>query len=275
MSLQGPAPVSKVLLVEDDPSLLAFMADLLGDNGLEVACASRGAEALAILEGGLSPCVLVTDINLSGEPDGLTLARAVAERWPQIRLLIVSGECRPAHGQYPDQAIFFTKPFAGGALVAMIRSDDWRPDAGTEAKPAQAEPPTPAKLPHEEVYVRLGPSKVDGIGVFAIRPIAAGARIFPNETRPIRWVGVEEVERSAPSAAARRFYEDFGIKRGDRIGCPQDFSELTPSWYLNAPPEGMEANVRAGPDFTFHAARDIAEGEELLIDYGSFSDGAG
>ena len=138
-----------------------------------------------------------------------------------------------------------------------------------------AEPPTPAKLPHEEVYVRLGPSKVDGIGVFAIRPIAAGAPIFPNETRPIRWVGVEEVERSAPSAAARRFYEDFGIKRGDRIGCPQDFSELTPSWYLNAPPAGKAANVRAEEDFSFRAARDIEDGEELLIDYRSFSDGAG
>ena len=274
MSLQDPAPVSKVLLVEDDPNLLSFMADLLGDNGLEVACASRGAEALAILEGGLSPCVLVTDINLSGEPDGLALARAVAERWPQIRLLIVSGECRPAHGQYPDSAIFFTKPFAGGALVAMIRSDDWAEDAGAKAKAAPTESPAPSRLPHEEVNVRLGPSDVHGIGVFAIRPITAGARIFPNETRPIRWVGVEELERSAPGEAARRFYEDFGIRRGDRIGCPQDFSELTPSWYLNAPPAGQEANVRSEPDFTFRAARDIAEGEELLIDYGSFSEGA-
>jgi CheY-like chemotaxis protein len=274
MSLQDPAPVSKVLLVEDDPYLLSFMADLLGDNGLEVACASRGAEALAILEGGLSPCVLVTDINLSGEPDGLALARAVAERWPQIRLLIVSGECRPAHGQYPDQAIFFTKPFAGGALVAMIRSDDWRPDAGTGAKAAPADRPAPAKLPHEEVYVRLGLSGVHGIGVFAIRPIAAGACIFPSENRPIRWVSVEELERSAPSEAARRFYADFGIRRGDRIGCPQDFAELTPSWYLNAPPAGVAANVRSDPDFTFRAARDIAAGEELLIDYGSFNQGA-
>ena len=139
MSLQGAAPVSKVLLVEDDPSLLSFMADLLSDDGLEVACASRGAEALAILEAGPSPCVLVTDINLSGEPDGLTLARAVARRWPQIRLLIVSGECRPAHGQYPDRAIFFTKPFAGGALVSMIRSNDWQADAGAGAKAAQAD----------------------------------------------------------------------------------------------------------------------------------------
>src|SRR4051794_1727612 len=147
MSLQDPAPVSKVLLVEDDPSLLSYMADLLSDDGLEVACASRGAEALAILEGGLAPCVLVTDINLSGEPDGLALARAVARRWPQIRLLIVSGECRPAHSQYPDRAIFFTKPFAGGALVSMIRSDDWQAGAGAGTDAAEADRHAPHKLP--------------------------------------------------------------------------------------------------------------------------------
>ena len=245
MSLQDRAPVSKVLVVEDDPSLLSFMADLLGDDGLEVACASRGAEALAILEGGLSPCVLVTDINLSGEPDGLALARAVAERWPQIRLLIVSGEFRPAHDQYPDQAIFFTKPFAGGALVSMIRSEDWRPDAAADAQAAPADARAPAKLPHEEVNVRLGLSKVHGIGVFAIRPIAAGTRIFPNESRPIRWVGVEELERSAPSDAARRFYEDFGIRQRRQDRLPAGFQRADPELVSERPARGRAKPMSA------------------------------
>ena len=139
-----------------------------------------------------------------------------------------------------------------------------------ESKAAKEQP----RLPHEQVLVRLGISEVDGIGVFAVLPIPAGTAIFPNDRRPIRWIGVDELERSRPSRAARRFYEDFGIRRGDRIGCPQDFSELTPSWYLNAPPAGQEANVRSASDFSFFAARDIAEGEELLIDYASFSEGA-
>jgi hypothetical protein len=127
-------------------------------------------------------------------------------------------------------------------------------------------------LPHEGVSVRLGVSPIEGIGVFAIRPIAAGENIFPDDQAPIRWVDAAEVARSAPSEAARLFYEDFGIRRGGRIGCPQSFGNLTPSWYLNAPPEGTAPNVRAEADFSFFAARDIEEGEELLIDYGSFSD---
>ena len=133
----------------------------------------------------------------------------------------------------------------------------------------------PPKLPHQDVHVRLGVSEVHGIGVFAIRPIAEGANIFPNDSQPIEWVSLEAVERSAPDAAARRFYEDFGIRQGDRIGCPRTFETLTPGWYLNEPPEGIAPNVRAGKDFNFFAARDIAAGEELLIDYASFSEPGG
>jgi DNA-binding NtrC family response regulator len=114
-----------VLLVEDDPSVMELMADVLSQDGLEVACASNAVAALAMLEEGLAPSVLVTDIHLAGHLSGLSLARAVAEVWPQIRLLIISGESRPAPDLYPERAMFFTKPFAPGALVAMVRSSDW------------------------------------------------------------------------------------------------------------------------------------------------------
>ena len=114
-----------MLLVEDDPSVLAFIAELLAENGLAVACASKAVDALAMLEEGLIPSVLVTDIHLAGTLSGLELAQSVSRNWPQVRLLIISGASRPAHHQYPARAMFFTKPFAPGALVAMIRSSDW------------------------------------------------------------------------------------------------------------------------------------------------------
>jgi CheY-like chemotaxis protein len=119
------SPASAVLLVEDDPLLLEFTAEMLADNGLDVIRATSSGEAMAILEGGRVPSILVTDINLDGESSGLELARSVAERWPEVKLLIVSGECRPGQDLYPEQAVFFTKPYADGALVAMIKSSDW------------------------------------------------------------------------------------------------------------------------------------------------------
>lgn len=129
-----------------------------------------------------------------------------------------------------------------------------------------------ARLPHDAVYVRLGPSGIHGIGVFAIRPIPAGTRLFADDAVPLVWVSKAALEEAAPSAAQRRLYHDFGINRGETIGCPASFNNLGPSWYLNEPSPGGRANVRSGPDFEFVAARDIAEGEELTIDYAGFSE---
>ena len=131
-----------------------------------------------------------------------------------------------------------------------------------------------AKLPHEAVYVRLGPSEIHGIGVFAIRPIPAGTSLFADDAVPLVWVSKAELERAGLSPAQRRLYHDFGINRGAEIGCPASFNNLGPSWYLNEPPSDGSANVRSDRQFNFTASRDIAEGEELTIDYSGFSEPA-
>ena len=128
-----------------------------------------------------------------------------------------------------------------------------------------------AKLPHEGVCVRLGLSAVHGIGVFAIRPIPAGTDIFANDLVPLVWVSRETLEKGDLSEAERAFYHDFGIRRGEEIGCPTNFHNLTPGWYLNAPSPGQAANVRSDPGLAFIAGRDIEAGEELLVDYSDFN----
>lgn len=143
----------------------------------------------------------------------------------------------------------------------------------TVPQPAQQEGnPKPDSLPHEGVFVRLGVSAVHGIGVFALCPIARGTRIFANDGMPVRWVEQAALDRAGLSAAQARLYYDFGVRRGDRIGCPLNFNYLTPSWYLNEPPTGMTASVATDADLNFFACRDIAEGEELTIDYAQFSE---
>ena len=120
-----PSENLPILLVEDDPLILESTADLLSGGGCEVRRASTAEEALEALRQGPLPAVLVTDISLIGGRSGLDLARTVAERWPQIRLLIVSGAERPARDAYPERALFFTKPYADGALLAMVQNRDW------------------------------------------------------------------------------------------------------------------------------------------------------
>lgn len=127
-------------------------------------------------------------------------------------------------------------------------------------------------LPHEGVYVRLGVSDIEGVGVFAIRRIPEGTNIFANDKVELVWVEKAALDAAGLSAAERDLYEAFGINRGDKVGVPVNFHNLTPGWYLNEPAEGGSANVRVDAKMNFFASRDIAEGEELTVDYEAFSE---
>lgn len=81
----------KVLLVEDDDDTPMLLAELLSDE-FDVSTAADGALALELLEQ-TSPDVLVTDESLPGI-QGTALAKTVKERWPQIRVVLVSGYTR-------------------------------------------------------------------------------------------------------------------------------------------------------------------------------------
>jgi DNA-binding NtrC family response regulator len=116
---------AKILLVEDEPLVLRNTADLLIQDGYDVAECTGCEEALARLEAEPDTAVLVTDLNVACPGDGMTLARVAAERWPHLRIVMVSGGLRPPQGSYPERAIFFTKPYAPGALLHVVKSPDF------------------------------------------------------------------------------------------------------------------------------------------------------
>lgn len=110
-----------VLLVEDDPLVRMLGVDVLEDAGFAVVEAENADEALRTLEAGADVRVLFTDVNMPGELDGLDLARVVHERWPDIRLLISSGQMRPGSDEIPQDGRFLPKPYKPGAVVREIR----------------------------------------------------------------------------------------------------------------------------------------------------------
>ena len=129
-----------------------------------------------------------------------------------------------------------------------------------------------AQLPHDGVLTRLGVSRIKGVGVFAIVPIAAGTDVFCNDRAALRWVDAEALDAGQLPSAQKNLYVDFAVRRGDRLGCPANFNLLTVGWYVNEPPDGIEPNLRAAPDCTLIARRDIAAGEELTVIYDTFSE---
>ncbi|BDU73206.1 ABC transporter substrate-binding protein [Mesoterricola silvestris] len=92
------APPSRleVLVVDDDDLFRGSLLEILEALGHPAAFATRGEEAIALLEGGMRPSVLLLDMNMPGIGGAETLARVRALR-PDLPVLIITGR--------PDQAV--------------------------------------------------------------------------------------------------------------------------------------------------------------------------
>lgn len=110
-------PRITALVVEDETVIRMETADLLTDAGFDVLEAWNGATALRQLERRPEIGLLVTDVHMPGDLDGFGLSRLVAERWPAIALVVVSGAARPGPGDLPSGARFIAKPFSARTVL--------------------------------------------------------------------------------------------------------------------------------------------------------------
>ena len=85
--------------------------------------------------------------------------------------------------------------------------------------------------PHRNLYTRLK-ACAHGVGVFAIRDIPAGLRLFRGGSGAIVRVPRAVVDRIADTEL-RRMYFDFCPSVNDVFIAPADFNLLTMEWYLN------------------------------------------
>ena len=119
-------------------------------------------------------------------------------------------------------------------------------------------------------FVRLKPSPLHGIGVFAIRNIPKGCKdMFTHEQGEWHKLRMEELENLPESS--RQLIETYCLFDEEFYYVPaQGFKSMDLSLFLN---HSEDANVRSldGGAY-FEALRDIQEGEELLIDYGEIVD---
>jgi len=130
-----------------------------------------------------------------------------------------------------------------------------------------ATPPGNA-LPHDKTYTRLMLSPIHGVGVFAIRDIPKGTNIFADDHSKMVWIDKQRLKDLDPEM--KRLYEDFAVRKGQKYGCPDSFNNLTPAWYLNESKE--HPNVQCTSDYEFLTLQDIKKGEELTVDYSTYSD---
>jgi len=117
----GKAP-PVVLVVEDEPLLRMFAVEVVEEAGFIAIEARDADEAVILLESRADITLLFTDINMPGSMDGLKLAHAVRDRWPPIKILVVSGQQRLQVSDLPSNSCFVEKPYQASALVEELRS---------------------------------------------------------------------------------------------------------------------------------------------------------
>jgi len=112
-----PPSVGSVLLVDDDELIRESTLDMLTELGFTVSQAASAEAALAAIDGGFYPDILITDHLMPGM-SGVELARAVVARKPSMRILIVSGFAE-ADGIPPDLPRL-RKPFVQSDLACHL-----------------------------------------------------------------------------------------------------------------------------------------------------------
>jgi len=113
----------KVLIVDDEPNIVAALDYLLQRSGYEVRIASNGEEALRQVEA-FGPDLVLLDVMMP-QRSGYDVCQRIRERpeWSGIRIVILSAKGRDAEvskGLALGADLYVTKPFSNAELVAQI-----------------------------------------------------------------------------------------------------------------------------------------------------------
>ncbi len=130
-----------VLVVDDEESVRNFLAELLGNAGYQVRCASSGAQALEMLSGGSFDAVLL-DVVMP-EMSGLEVLRSYRSAGGTAPVIVLSGLAGTddaVRAMKMGASDYLSKPFGNDELEDVLARA-----LGTRAPARQAAAPAPAR----------------------------------------------------------------------------------------------------------------------------------
>ena len=99
------------LIVEDDAAQRDMMRLLLEESDYEViSCESGEMAELILRKNGSSLSLLITDVQLAGNMNGVEVAYVAKEYNPKLDVVVTSG--RPLSQPLPDEVKFWAKPWS-------------------------------------------------------------------------------------------------------------------------------------------------------------------
>lgn len=112
------AAMYTILVADDDPTLLAVVARILGEPGYTVLTAEDGFEAVRLLAD-RHVDLLIADIRMPGL-DGTQLGRQAKVMRPYLHIIFISGRV-PA--SVPEFGTFLEKPIRARELLAAVQHE--------------------------------------------------------------------------------------------------------------------------------------------------------
>lgn len=114
----------KVLIVDDEPSIIVALQFLMEQNGFETMVAFSGEEAMETIAR-QRPDLVLLDIMLP-VVDGFEVCQRLRENpeWKGVRIVLVTAlgsEANAAKGLALGADAYITKPFANADLVAKVK----------------------------------------------------------------------------------------------------------------------------------------------------------
>lgn len=113
-----------VLLVEDEPQILALLADYLEQEGYRVLAAECATQAFEILASKPQLDLLLTDFRLRDGVSGVMIAEPALKLRPELKVIFISGypfEIQESGSPVADAAPVLAKPFPLDSLRSQIQ----------------------------------------------------------------------------------------------------------------------------------------------------------
>jgi CheY-like chemotaxis protein len=116
--------MARILVLDDEPSILLMIKKMLEKAGHEVETALNGREGMALFEKN-RPDLLITDIIMP-EKEGLETIFELRRKYPELKIIAISGGGRiDPYGYLPGAKLFganmvFQKPLVQKEFIQAV-----------------------------------------------------------------------------------------------------------------------------------------------------------
>ena len=111
----------KIMIVDDDPNIVSYLEDFLGDNGYDTCSASDGSDAMAVVKKE-NPDLITLDLEMPREWGPRFYRNMIKNKeLKDIPVIVISGISNPKHAIKKAVAVI-RKPFDEEKLLGIVKS---------------------------------------------------------------------------------------------------------------------------------------------------------